>query len=123
LRQVQDAGGVALMSYVPRPYNGKIAFLKAETTAVTFPARPANIWAGLAKSFELHAVPGDHASMIHVHSDCVADCISACLAPSRHPGENRCRIKNSNKINSCRRPYRSAISFPIGRQERPIASC
>jgi len=46
---------------------------------VTFPARPANIWAGLAKSFELHAVPGDHASMIHRHSDRVADCISACL--------------------------------------------
>jgi acetoacetyl-CoA synthetase len=79
LRQVQDAGGVALMSYEPRPYNGKIVFLKAETTAVTFPARPANIWAGLAKSFELHAVPGDHASMIHRHSDRVADCISACL--------------------------------------------
>lgn len=80
LRQVQDAGGVALMSYVPKPYDGKIAFLKAETSQVVFPTDPANIWSGLVKSFELHAAPGDHASMIHAHADRAAECISQCLA-------------------------------------------
>lgn len=80
LRQVQDAGGVALISYAPRPYMGKITFLKAETTQVVFPTDPANIWSGLAKSLELHWVEGDHASMIHAHADRAADCISACVA-------------------------------------------
>jgi acetoacetyl-CoA synthetase len=82
LRQVQDAGGVALMCYAPQPYNGKMTFLKAETTQVVFPTDPANIWAGLAKSFELHSAPGDHASMIHVHADRAAECISVCLVPA-----------------------------------------
>lgn len=83
LRRVQDAGGVALMSYVPKPYDGKIIFLKAETTQVVFPTDPANIWSGLAKSFELHAAPGDHASMIHAHADRAAESISQCLAQVR----------------------------------------
>ncbi len=80
LRQVQDAGGIALTSYVPKPFDGKIIFLKAETTQVVFPKDPADIWSGLANSFELHATPGDHASMIHAHADCAADCVSKCLA-------------------------------------------
>ena len=79
LRDVQDAGGVALLSYIPKPYNGKITFLKAETTQVVFPRDPSNVWSGIATSFELHAAPGDHASMIHAHADRAADCISECL--------------------------------------------
>ncbi len=79
LRQVQDAGGVALLSYVAKPYDGKITFLKAETTQVVFPSDPANVWSGMAKSFELHAVPGDHVSMIHSHADGAAERISTCM--------------------------------------------
>jgi thioesterase domain-containing protein len=84
LRQVQDAGGVALTSYVPKAYDGKIVFLKAETTQVVFPIDPANVWSGIAKSFEMHAAPGDHASMIHEHADGTAECISQRLARVRN---------------------------------------
>jgi thioesterase domain-containing protein/acyl carrier protein len=84
LRQVQDAGGIALMSYAPKPYDGRIVFLKAGTTQVVFPTDPANVWSGIAGSFELHAAPGDHASMIHAHADRAANCISQCLARARN---------------------------------------
>ncbi len=87
LRQVQDAGGKALMSYVPRPYDGKITFLKAGTTQVVFPTDPANVWSAIAGSFELHAAPGDHASMIHAHADRAAACISQCLARVRNDSD------------------------------------
>jgi acetoacetyl-CoA synthetase len=79
LRQVQDAGGVALLSYVPRPYDGKITFIKAEKTQVVFPTDAANVWSRVGRAFELHTAPGEHASMIHGHADRVADCISGCL--------------------------------------------
>ncbi len=85
LRQVQDAGGIALLSYVPRPYDGKITFIKAEKTQVVFPADPTNVWSRVGRAFELHAAPGDHASMIHRHADRVADCVSACLARAGLP--------------------------------------
>jgi len=84
LRQVQDAGGIALMSYAPQRYDGKITFLKAETAQVVFPTDPANIWSRMGQAFELHAVPGDHASMIRHHSNQIAQCISACLAAIEH---------------------------------------
>ncbi|MGD0144196.1 MAG: alpha/beta fold hydrolase [Rhizomicrobium sp.] len=79
LQQVHHAGIAALTSYVPKHYPGRIIFLKAGTTEVTFPTDPANIWSRLAGAFALHMAPGDHASMIHAHSDRVADCISANL--------------------------------------------
>jgi thioesterase domain-containing protein len=81
---VQDAGGIALMSYAPKPYDGRIVFLKAGTTQVVFPTDPANVWSGIAGSFELHAAPGDHASMIHAHADRAANCISQCLTRARN---------------------------------------
>ena len=83
LRQVQDAGGVALLSYVPRSYDGKIIFIKAEKAQVVFPTDPANVWSRVGHAFELHTAPGDHASMIHAHADRVAGCVSACLARLR----------------------------------------
>ena len=85
LRQVQDAGGIALLSYVPKPYDGKITFIKAETAQVVFPTDPANVWSRVGRAFELHTAPGDHASMIHRHADHVADCVSACLARAGLP--------------------------------------
>jgi acetoacetyl-CoA synthetase len=85
LRQVQDAGGIALLSYVPKPYDGKITFIKAETAQVVFPTDPANVWSRVGRAFELHTAPGDHASMIHRHADHVADCVSACFARAGLP--------------------------------------
>jgi surfactin synthase thioesterase subunit len=76
---VQDAGGVALLSYVPAPYDGKIVFIKAEKTQAVFPTDPANVWARVGRAFELHGAPGDHTSMIHSHADRLASCISARL--------------------------------------------
>ncbi len=60
---VKEKARVALARYRPRPYGGKISFVKSEQDRY-FPADPAAVWAHLAAEFEVETVPGGHLDMV-----------------------------------------------------------
>ena len=55
--RVKRKAYVALENYRPRPYSGKIEFVKSETHTY-FPADPFPVWAHLAAAFEVETVRG-----------------------------------------------------------------
>jgi acetoacetyl-CoA synthetase len=61
--RVKEKAYVALASYRPRTYSGKIKFVKSERDPY-FPADPAAVWANLADEFEVETVPGGHLDMV-----------------------------------------------------------
>ena len=48
--------------YRPRFYNGRVKFVRAETSY--FPNDPTAVWAHLVRDFEVEATPGDHVGML-----------------------------------------------------------
>lgn len=62
---------VALARYRPKPYSGKIKFVKGESD-MHFPGDPAAVWAGLAPDFEVDNVPGSHLDMVTTHFESLA---------------------------------------------------
>jgi thioesterase domain-containing protein/acyl carrier protein len=77
LRKVYDATDAALLHYRPRPYAGKIVFLRARTSI--FPIAPARIWGKLVEGIELHHVDADHDSMVREDSAALAATITRVL--------------------------------------------
>lgn len=65
--------------YNPRFYPGELYFVRAAEVSY-FPANPTSVWAHLVKNFHVDTVPGNHASMLAQHSDCIARLISRQLA-------------------------------------------
>jgi acetoacetyl-CoA synthetase len=61
--QVKAKAYAALASYRPRPYAGKIKFVKNEGDPF-FPGDPVSVWADLAPDFEIATVPGNHLDMV-----------------------------------------------------------
>jgi acetoacetyl-CoA synthetase len=61
--QVKAKAYVALASYRPRPYRGKVKFVKSEGDTF-FPGNPVPVWADLAPDFEVETVPGNHLDMV-----------------------------------------------------------
>jgi acetoacetyl-CoA synthetase len=61
--QVKRKAYVALANYRPRPYAGKINFIKSEKDTY-FPGGPFPVWAPLAASFEAETVRGSHLNMV-----------------------------------------------------------
>ena len=60
---VKEQCRVALARYRPRPYPGKIGFVKSEKDRY-FPADPVAVWGHLAGEFEVETVPGGHLDMV-----------------------------------------------------------
>jgi acetoacetyl-CoA synthetase len=69
--QVQAKAYVALASYRPRPYSGKIKFVKSEGDTF-FPGDPVPVWADLAPDFEVETVPGNHLDMVATQFESLA---------------------------------------------------
>jgi acetoacetyl-CoA synthetase len=69
--QVKSKAYVALARYRPRPYRGKIKFLKSESDQY-FPGDPVPVWAKLATDFEVETVPGTHLDMVTAHFESLA---------------------------------------------------
>ena len=61
----------ALARYRPRPYGGKIMFVKSETDTY-FPGDPVPVWAHLAAAFEVETVRGSHLDMVTTHFEGLA---------------------------------------------------
>jgi surfactin synthase thioesterase subunit/acyl carrier protein len=78
MQRVRDSGYLALSSYRPRFYPGKIKFVRAEMSSA-FPDDAAAVWANLAKEFEIDTVPGDHLGMIATHYESLAALLSRYL--------------------------------------------
>ncbi|HZW80116.1 MAG TPA: alpha/beta fold hydrolase [Candidatus Deferrimicrobiaceae bacterium] len=76
--QVKSKAYVALARYRPRPYRGKIKFLKSESDEY-FPGDPVPVWANLAADFEVETVPGTHLDMVTAHFESLAAALTRCL--------------------------------------------
>jgi acetoacetyl-CoA synthetase len=61
--QVKAKAYLALASYRPQPYGGKIKFVKSEGDTF-LPSNPVPVWADLAPDFEAETVPGNHLDMV-----------------------------------------------------------
>jgi acetoacetyl-CoA synthetase len=64
--RVKEKAYVALARYRPRPYNGKMKFVKCEGDTY-FPGDPVGVWADLAADFEVETVPGAHLDIVTTH--------------------------------------------------------
>jgi acetoacetyl-CoA synthetase len=71
---VADSGRTAWTEYRPRFYPGTITYLKAEAAAGggIWPTDPAAVWRSLARSLEIYPIPGNHRTMLAVHSKAAA---------------------------------------------------
>jgi len=76
--RVRDSAYRALERYRPRFYNGKIRFVRAETST-EFPKDAAAVWSNLADEFELETIPGDHLGILTVHFETIASVLSRYL--------------------------------------------
>lgn len=83
LRKVYDAANTALLHYWPRPYGGKIVFLRARTSI--FPIAPKRIWRKLVDGIELHSVAADHDSMVREDSAALAATLTQVLRRDARP--------------------------------------
>lgn len=70
---------LAWTRYKPRPYKGKIKFVRAESSHYPYPS---SIWSPLVSEFEIETVPGNHHSCLSTHSKSLASTLSRCLAGS-----------------------------------------
>jgi thioesterase domain-containing protein len=75
MRLARDGAYVALTRYQPRPYGGKVRFVKAAKKSV-FPSDPAAVWARWINDLEVETVPGDHYAMLREHFDSLARVLS-----------------------------------------------
>jgi acetoacetyl-CoA synthetase len=79
LRLVHAAGEMAVDAYVPRPYPGKLTFLRAERSDPRFPSNPEPVWKPLTEATAIHTVKGDHFSAVGEHIASIAARLSLCL--------------------------------------------
>ena len=63
MERMRSSAHVALRSYRPQFYRGKVKFVKAEVST-DFPDNPIVVWSHLAETFEMETIPGDHWSML-----------------------------------------------------------
>lgn len=82
MRQARDSGRLALTRYQPRPYAGKIRFVKASKKSV-FPVDPVAAWTKWVSALEVETVPGDHYAMLGEHFDSLASALSRYLEEAR----------------------------------------
>ncbi len=75
MRQARDRAYLALTRYQPRPYSGKVRFVKAATKSV-FPGDPAAVWTPWVNDLEIETVPGDHYAMLSERFDSLASVLT-----------------------------------------------
>ena len=80
-RRMQEADFLALRTYRPQFYPGKIRFVKAAISG-NFPDNPTAVWSRLAEKFEVETTPGDHVSMLTTYSKNLGSVLSRYLAES-----------------------------------------
>jgi hypothetical protein len=78
---MQEADFLALRTYRPQFYPGKIRFVKAAISG-NFPDNPTAVWSRLAEKFEVETTPGDHVSMLTTYSKNLGSVLSRYLAES-----------------------------------------
>jgi len=75
MRQARDRAYVALTRYQPRPYSGKVKFVKAAAKSV-FPGDPAAVWKRWVNDLEVETVPGDHHAILSERFSSLASVLS-----------------------------------------------
>jgi acetoacetyl-CoA synthetase len=78
MQRVLAAGYKALAHYRPRPYPGKINFVRAEIS-VDFPDNAIAVWSDLAAELVVETAPGDHRGVITAHADFLGSILSRFL--------------------------------------------
>jgi len=76
MQRIRQSAYLALTRYQPRPYSGRIRFVRA-AVPTDFPADPSAVWAHLAGKFEVETVPGDHLGIMTTHYEQLAAAISS----------------------------------------------
>jgi thioesterase domain-containing protein len=84
--KVQEAARKALADYQPRPYPGKIRFVRAGDP-LHFPDDPARVWTNFVEQMETQTVPGDHQELLTTCYEPLAAVISRYLAET--PGKEQ----------------------------------
>ena len=69
--RVKRKAYLALENYRPRPYGGKIKFVKSETDTY-FPGDPFPVWDHLVAAFDVETVRGSHLDMVTTHFEGLA---------------------------------------------------
>jgi len=78
MQKLRDGDYQALSHYQPRPYKGRIWFVRA-SIPTHFPDDPLAAWHGIADDMEVETVTGDHHGIVTVHFDELAAAISRYL--------------------------------------------
>jgi thioesterase domain-containing protein len=76
-RMVHAAAFAALIDYRPTRYPGHVEFFRPKNSI--FGVAPARVWGKLLDGLKLHAVPGDHRSMVGEHVAHLAAALSRVL--------------------------------------------
>ena len=84
--KVQEAARKALADYQPRPYPGKIKFVRAGDP-LHFPDDPARVWTKFVEQMVVQTVAGDHQELLTTYYEPLAAVISRYLAET--PGEEQ----------------------------------
>jgi acetoacetyl-CoA synthetase len=82
--QVKAKAYVALERYRPRPYNGKVKFVKSESDTY-FPGDPVPVWAKLASEINVETVPGSHLDMVTTDFESLAALLTRSLREALPP--------------------------------------
>ncbi|HEY7825612.1 MAG TPA: alpha/beta fold hydrolase [Candidatus Acidoferrales bacterium] len=82
MQQVHDDSYLALTRYRPRPYPGKVQFVRA-AVSLDFPDDPRAAWTGRIDDMEIETVPGDHQEIVATHFKELAAVLSRCLSAVR----------------------------------------
>lgn len=79
MQRVHDASYHALTRYRPRPYPGKVQFVRA-AVSLDFPDDPRAAWAGRIDDMEIETAPGDHQEIVTTHFKELAAVLSRYLS-------------------------------------------
>jgi thioesterase domain-containing protein len=80
LREARIAGSKALLAYWPKPYAGKVTFLKARAFSDTFPMNPRAVWQHQVAGMDVRMLTGSHASIVNEDAATTGAAISELLA-------------------------------------------
>jgi thioesterase domain-containing protein len=69
----------ALDVYVPRPYRGRVVFLRTDSMLSRTPGDPTVGWRHVTPSVELHPIPGLHVTCLTEHVEPLARELASCL--------------------------------------------
>jgi len=95
VRRIHEAGLIAIQRYVPRRYDGPVAFIRATTKSFYVPSNPARQWRHLIGSLTVQDVPGTHVEILSRHAPRLATCLSSLMADPASQGMEPVRTVES----------------------------